>query len=47
MARHYSTRDFFRQIPNALLQRYFQAQGVFTTLDFAAMPESLFTIFDL
>jgi hypothetical protein len=40
MARHYSTRDFFRQIPNTLLQRYFQAQGVFTTLDFAAMPET-------
>jgi hypothetical protein len=22
MARHYSTKDFFRQIPNALLARY-------------------------
>lgn len=23
MARHYSARDFFRQMPNALLARYF------------------------
>jgi len=29
MARHYSTRDFFRQMPNALLARYFQARGLF------------------
>ena len=28
MARHYSTRDFFRQMPNALLARYFQARGL-------------------
>ncbi len=27
MARHYSTNDFFRQIPNNLLARYFQARG--------------------
>lgn len=27
MARHYSTRDFFRQMPNALLARYFQGEG--------------------
>ena len=39
MARHYSTRDFFRQMPNALLARYFQAQGLFGDLDFAAMKE--------
>ena len=25
MARHYSTKDFFQQIPNALLARYFHA----------------------
>jgi hypothetical protein len=25
MARHYSTKDFFRQIPNSLLARYFHA----------------------
>ena len=40
MARHYSTRDFFRQIPNALLKRFFEAQGVFGDLDFAALPET-------
>lgn len=39
MARHYSTRDFFRQIPNALLSRYFQGQGLFSDIDFAAMKE--------
>lgn len=47
MARHYSTNNFFRQIPNALLARYFQEQGLFTDLDFAAMketkPNELFT----
>ncbi len=26
MARHYSTKDFFRQMPNALLARYFLGQ---------------------
>jgi hypothetical protein len=39
MARHYSTKDFFRQIPNVLLARYFQGQGLFGDLDFAAMKE--------
>ena len=39
MPRHYSTRDFFRQIPNVLLARYFQGQGLFGDLDFAAMKE--------
>jgi hypothetical protein len=29
MARHYSTRDFFRQMPNVLLARYFQGKGLF------------------
>lgn len=24
MGRHYSTRDFFRQVPNELLLRYFE-----------------------
>lgn len=38
MARHCSTWDFFQEISNALLQHYFQAQSVFTTFDFAAMP---------
>ena len=39
MSRHYSTKDFFRQMPNALLARYFQARNVFGALDFAAMNE--------
>jgi hypothetical protein len=47
MARHYSTRDFFRQMPNVLLARYFQSQGLLGDLDFAAMkegkPEELFS----
>ncbi len=27
MARHYSTKDFFRQMPNTLLARYFHQRG--------------------
>ena len=45
-ARHYSTKDFFRQMPNDLLGRYFRARDLFGDLDFAAMketrPEELF-----
>ena len=40
MARHYSSKDFFRQMPNALLARYFQGRGLFKDIDFAAMKES-------
>ena len=40
MARHYATRDFFRQMPNPLLARYFHARGVLGDLDIAALPES-------
>jgi hypothetical protein len=40
MGRHYSTRDFFRQMPNRLLARYFEAHGVLAELDFAAMKEA-------
>ena len=40
MARHYSTKDFFRQMPNALLARYFRAREVFGDLDFSAMKET-------
>ena len=40
MARHYSTRDFFRQMPNALLARYFQERGMFGDVDFAEMRET-------
>ncbi len=29
MARHYSIRSFFRQMPNALLERYSEQKGVF------------------
>ena len=40
MARHYSTKDFFRQVPNALLARYFHARELLGNLDFAAMKET-------
>lgn len=40
MARHYSVRDFFRHVPNALLARYFASHEVFGDLDFAAMKEA-------
>jgi len=40
MTRHYSTRDFFRQMPNALLARYFSARDVLQEFDFAAMKET-------
>ena len=47
MARHYTTKDFFRQIPNALLARYFHGQGLFSDMDFSTMketkPDDLFT----
>ena len=39
MVCHYATRDFFRQMPNPLLARYFHARGVFADLDIAALPE--------
>ena len=40
MGRHYSTRDFFRQMPNAMLGRYFEARGVLAEVDFAALKEA-------
>lgn len=40
MARHFSTREFFRQIPNALLARYFHGHKLFGDLDFSAMKET-------
>lgn len=47
MTRHYSTKDFFRQMPNALLARYFQGRKLFGDIDFAGMketqPDELFT----
>jgi hypothetical protein len=33
-------RDFFRQMPNCLLARYFQGRGLFGDLDFAAIKET-------
>jgi hypothetical protein len=40
MARQYSTRDFFRNTPNALLARYFAASGVLPDFDFKALKET-------
>ena len=40
MARHYSPRSFFRQIPNDLLARCFKDRGLFQELDFTAMRET-------
>lgn len=40
MAALYSTRNFFRQIPNALLARYFNERELFSDIDFSAMKES-------
>ena len=40
MAQHYSIKVFFRQMPNALLARYFQGRGLFGDLDFSAMKET-------
>ena len=39
MARHYSSKGFFRQMPNSLLARYFQARGLFVDMDITAMKE--------
>lgn len=39
MARHYLTKSFFRQMPNALLALYFERKGLFADIDFAAMKE--------
>lgn len=40
MGRHYSSKDFFRQMPNALLARYFHERALFGDLDFGAMKEA-------
>jgi hypothetical protein len=39
MARHYSSKGFFRQMPNSLLARYFHRLGLFGGLGFATMKE--------
>jgi hypothetical protein len=40
MAHNYSTKDFFRHMPNALLARYFAGRAVFGEFAFAAMSET-------
>ncbi len=40
MARHYSTRDFFRQMSNDLLVRYFQGREACDGLDFSATAKT-------
>jgi hypothetical protein len=40
MAKHYSVKDFFRQMPNALLSKYFRARDLFADFDFTAMKET-------
>ena len=46
MALHYTNKGFFRQMPNAMLARYFQGRELFGDLDFSAMkkgkPDELF-----
>lgn len=40
MSRHYSTKDFFRQMPNELLARYFQKKGLLSDFDFLTRKNS-------
>ncbi len=40
MAQCCPNKDFFRQMPNALLARYFTTKGLFSELDFVAMKEA-------
>jgi hypothetical protein len=46
MARHYTIKEFFRQMPNELLSRLFHGWGLFKNLDFSKMietkPDALF-----
>ena len=37
MARHYSARSFFRQIPNDLLARYSERRGLRSVPNFGAL----------
>ena len=39
MDKNYSTKHFFRQMPNALLARYFQGHDIFGDLDFTTMKD--------
>ncbi|HYC55122.1 MAG TPA: hypothetical protein VEL28_09310 [Candidatus Binatia bacterium] len=40
MGRHYTVREFFRQMPNALLVRYFERREVLDYLDFEAIADT-------
>lgn len=40
MTRNYSPRDFFRQMPNAYLARYFSAREVLKDFDFKTLKET-------
>jgi len=40
VSKHYSTKAFFRQVPNTLLGRYFHLKGLLSGLDFNAMKET-------
>ncbi|MCM8623941.1 MAG: hypothetical protein NFW16_19940 [Candidatus Accumulibacter sp.] len=40
MTSHYSTRDFFRQMPNPRLVRCFSAGELLQEFDFAAIEET-------
>ena len=40
MVQHYSTTDYFRRAPNALLERYFGARDLFADLNIAKMKET-------
>lgn len=40
MGRQFSTSNFFRQMPNVLLARYFQARGLRLDVDFATLKET-------
>lgn len=40
MSKHYTIKSFFRQMPNALLARYFEAQGIEHGLDLVKVSET-------
>lgn len=40
MAREYQPRQFFRQVPNRWLKRYFDGKNVLAEVDFAKLPET-------
>lgn len=40
MAREYQPRQFFRQVPNRLLERYFSSRNALSEVDFAKLPET-------